>query len=164
MSLQGQADIVCSTKSLVAWTQPVLSGSSVCCTAGWAWGWRREKERFLPKEKEGFLGVRLCIYVLFECKPLIGAAWGFRQYDVCRSYRLCQDNSSASSGWGGTQRSTETPYFVSFSSRVLVTPCLTWAHLPGNVWGALRCPRYQHGVGRYDSWSEAKQDTADSGK
>ena len=52
----------------------MLAGRSMCCTAGWAQGWRREKEGFLPREKERFLRVRLCIYVLFECKPLVGAA------------------------------------------------------------------------------------------
>jgi len=45
----------------------MFSGSSGCCTARLAQGWRRKKEGFLPKDKEGFLGMRLSVYVLFEC-------------------------------------------------------------------------------------------------
>lgn len=115
-----------------------LAESSVCCTAGWAWRRRREKEGFLLREKEGFLEVRLCIYVLFECKPLVGAAWGFRQYDVSRSYRLCQDNSSTSSGCDGTQRSTEPPYLC-----VLLFQGVshTLSHLNIRAWHNLTCPQ-----------------------
>lgn len=137
-----------STKSLIAWTwcTALLAGSSTCCTAGWAQGWRREKEGFLPKEKEGFLGVRFCIYVLLECKPLVGVAWGFRQYDVSRSYRLCQDNSSTSSGCDGTQRSTEPPHLC-----VLLFQGVSHSlsHLNTRAWHSLRGPQ----VSKISKWS-----------
>lgn len=87
-----------------------LQGSPCAAQQEWSGGWRKEKEGFLPKEKEGFLEARFCAHVLFECKPLVGAAQGSRQYEVSRSCRLCQDNSSTSSGCDGNQRSTEPPH------------------------------------------------------
>lgn len=64
-----------------------------------------------PQEDRNFLGVIfLYIYVLFECKPIVEAAWGFKQCDVPSNNRLWQVNASILSGYEGTKRGTEPSY------------------------------------------------------
>lgn len=125
----------------------MLTGISMCCAVGWAQGGEGRRKDFCQKEKEGFIGVRLYIYVLFECTcSNVGAAWGFRRYDVFRSYRLCQDNSPPSSGCDGTQMRTEPLYL-----RVLLLHGVnhTLSHLNIHAWYSLRCPQ----ASKISKWS-----------
>ena len=53
---------------------PCLQGGPCAAQQGGLRGGEGRRRDFSPRRKERFLGVRLCIYVLFECKPLVGAA------------------------------------------------------------------------------------------